>query len=56
MPAHALIELGDRDGLAERGALIFRGLRVASVKKVVLDTQRLFWDNRTGEPTLNDDA
>jgi hypothetical protein len=51
---HALIERDDRNGLAEQGARIFRGLPEDTVKKAVVNTQKLFWDNRTGEPHLDE--
>jgi hypothetical protein len=53
---HELIESGDRNGLAERGARVFQGLPEGVVKQVVVDTQKLFWDNRTGPPRLDEDA
>lgn len=53
---HGLIERGDRNRLAERGARVFRGISEAIAKQVVVDTQKLFWDNRTGDPRLDEDA
>lgn len=53
---HALIEHGDRNRLAERGARVFRGVSEALAKEVVVNTQKLFWDNRTGDPQLDEDA
>ena len=53
---HWIIALDERDVLAERGAQIFQGTRFPEevVRKLVADTQRLFWDNHTGPPRLEE--